>query len=87
MMEEATRTAPGDTRCLAETAARREWRGGMLKPKYQVRAEILRRWAEETPLEEERRAEGKGPHAWLWRDIPITAGRQKPMQEGDDKDE
>ena len=85
MMDEATRTTPGDTRCLAETAARREWRGE-IKPKYQVRAEMLRRWAEETPSEEHRRAEGKGPHAWLWRDIPITAGRQKPREEGEEED-
>ena len=83
MMREATKSVPGESRTLAEAAASREWRDE-LKPKYQVRSEMLRRWAKETPDPQVRRfegLEGKGGHAWLWRDYDVQQG-QRPQASG-----
>ena len=83
MMREATKSVPGESRTLAEAAASREWREE-LKPKYQVRSEMLRRWARETPDPQVRRfegLEGKGGHAWLWRDYDVQQG-QRPQASG-----
>lgn len=79
MMREATKSVPGESRTLAEAAASREWRDE-LKPKYQVRSEMLRRWAKETPDPQVRRfegLEGKGGHAWLWRDYDVQQGQRR----------
>ena len=71
LMREATKAKPGDSRTLADAAASREWRE-RFQAKYQVRSEMLRRWAKETPDPKLRRLEGKGPHAWLWRDLDVA---------------
>jgi hypothetical protein len=71
MIAEAKAHHPGDTRTLADDAAKRAWRGGMCLS-YQVRAEALRRRALESPsLEGATWRDDEGyasPNAWLWRD-------------------
>jgi hypothetical protein len=70
MIAEAKAHHPGDTRTLADEAARRPWRGGM-SLSYQVRAESLRRSALESDLEGATwrdDASYASPNAWLWRD-------------------
>ena len=73
LLRGATDAAPGDSRSLAGRSSSPRLKGwrGRWPLKQQVRAEKLRRWAEENPYPEMRREADGRESAWLTRDTEL----------------